>query len=889
MGACASVSRAAGVVAGLHLFPCAFAAMVAAQEPTARDEASAREEVCAQLTVAGRDLLQFQLFANADRLLAKDATVRTRAAVHLQVLMEELSKHARQVGTSDRNEAYAWQSKEHELRLMLSRTLGELPLAGSPEAAPVAMWLWRHAGDGEERAKAAYALTSVRTPEVDSLLLSIAVEGGTVPWAVCYALEQLAVRNLTVAPEVLHRLGHHYDDGVRRRAAKVAADRGLEMPEVGRDDVVLGATVERWLEVARSLATSPPPATAPWIELHGASTEAGGSEFIIPGWLLQEGGGDDPLRILTSYGATLEFDGDSVDRKAASWEQHVASLLADRERYARTQDLAERQQIEQRHGLRRFMHSSGDIWRGSPSELLAAAWSLTRGDRAAAVRLLSPALRGAWDARDYLQPLLDELASQMDEAMLAAFADGRDYGKAREMASRLVVPELADFRHQGRARELLRQLPLRGDDFLALQLPTVEQWQEIERTRSRSERIEHLVARLRLLNCHQIGNPGWLSYDQEQSGRPYAVWSQKGVPGDVRVNPFCALLGMNLAADELPALLPALESRDYILAYDLERFLPQRPQQLHRVAFVAASICNEVAQASLVDPAQFLGEPSARKAAREQLLAYCDAHRGERTADRLMDRMREAEDWQQVRRAFWNLHGLDPVRAAMVIRELGRQQPERMPQIVRLLSLLDRSEFLGEARDWMRSDDPDTRFFAAALLLRHRQEAESAFATIRDRLQGGAADDLAPAAVEPLLACDLPAAKALLVDMLAGKYGLRPTPGLMQRLLRAGYQEAFAALDQVITANIELSPDLDAETRLHLLVQFAAWWPDVDVRWLDARDAERLETLSRQMRDRLRADWQRITDKQAPLMRPASLELPWGELRTYSSGWIRRL
>jgi hypothetical protein len=606
--------------------------------------------------------------------------------------------------------------------------------------------------------------------------------------------------------------------------------------------------------------------------------------------LLQQGGDGKPLRLLTSYGATLTFDGDKVDTKVSTLQQHVANVLADRERYDKTKDSDVRQEIEQRHGLRRAMRSSGDTWRGSPSELLAAAWSLAREDRSAAAQLLSPALSSAWDARDYLQPLLDELASQLDAAMLEAFADERDYGKACEMAKKLVVPELSGFPDQERARELLHQLPLRGDDFHALQLSTVEQWQDLEHTLSRGEQIDHLVARLRLLSCQQMGNPGWLRYDQQQRGGPIAPWWEPGPRADVRINPFCELLDMNLAADELPALLPALESRDYILAYDLERFLPQRPQRLHRVAFVAASICNEVAQASIVDPADFLGEPSARQAAREKLLAYCSSHRGQRTADRLVERMQEVEDWQQVRLAFWNLQGLDAVRAAMVMRDVGRRQPERMPEIVRLLSLLDRSEFVGEARDWLRDDDRGTRFFAAVLLLRHRQESEAAFATIRDTLQGGGANELAPAAVEALLACDLPAATELLLDMLAGKFGLRPTPGVLQRLLRAGYREAFTALDEAIAGKRRLLPaDTDADARLQLLMQLAAWWPDIGVRWPDAGEPRQVQLLYEQVRDRLHEDWRRITEKQAPLMQQAQLELPWGELWSYSSGWIRRL
>jgi hypothetical protein len=444
------------------------------------------------------------------------------------------------------------------------------------------------------------------------------------------------------------------------------------------------------------------------------------------------------------------------------------------------------------------------------------------------------------------------------------------------------------------------QLPTRGDDFRTLELPTPERWRELQRELQRAEQIAFLVQRLRLLRCQQMSIPGGISYAQRQVA---TVPDAAPLPFDPRrreeerINPFLELLQLNLKAGELPALLPALESRDYVLAFDLERFLPQGPSSLHRVAWVAATVCNEVAQEGIVDPRRFLGDPAERDAARAELVAWCHRHADRTAADRLAERIAETDDWQETRRAFWNLQTFDPVRAATTMRDVGRARPAHMPEIVRLFALLDRREFVGEAREWLRADDADQRFFAAVLLLRGRQETAAALDTVRGRLEADGGAELAPAVVEALLACELPAATTLLRELLAGTHasGYRPTAAVAQRLLRAGWPEAHAALRDALAGKRRLAlpygEDADAtaeQARAALVHAVAAWWPDATAE-LDPWDAANAPAAAVRLQELLDADWQRIQTGSPPTMAAAEIELPWGGLLSYSTGWIRRM
>jgi hypothetical protein len=886
----------------------AFGALLAAQSgdpwgallvPDATALAAARSD----LAPAEDGKLSFRVHERAQMLVAADAAEQRRGGQYLLALLvaaaDELAVPVTSWEQHDRKRDREWPLRR--MRSDVLRWLGDLPFGGTgAEAAPAALWLWQHAEDGEERAKAAFALSRIRTPETDRLFQTIVDGGHTTSWAIRYALQQALARGLPVRRAEVEELCGYYEEGVRKDAAKLAAARGFSGRPLDWEHA-FGARLEHTLLVAAALVVEPVPAGAPLVRLTvPPRREYGQTEpEVVTGFVLQAGGGDRPWRVVTIEGRLRELDGPGIDSAPTTLADVGKELIADRAAFAATRDTDERMRIQARHGIVRAFHSDNEPWAGSPAELMVAAWSLARGDRATAAGVLLDPVARAWDEDEYVQPWLFELATWLDEAMLQAFAGTHDYERALGFARRLVVPELRAFRHRERAVELLAQLPHRQQDFKALQLPTPAAWREQRKTLARPQQIAYLVERLRLLAAQQLSIPGGIDYGAEQYGTPFDGWRQGAPPADVRINPFRELLELNLAADELPALVPALESRDYILAYDLERFLPQGPQTLHRVAWVAASVCNEVAQQGIVDPREFLGDDAQRQQARAKFVDFCAANAGKHASDRLAARMLEVDDWQEVRRAFWNLHTLDAVRACQTMREAVKKRPEVLPQVVRLFALLDRAEFVGEARDWVRSDDADQRFFAALLLLRHRQDTEATFATVAARLRGDDGWQLLDGATEALLACGLPAARAMLVDALTGEAAAAhpPTAALAQRLLRAGEPGAFVVLDAALRGERQLRPPYgkgdDFEPQAAVVAEMERWWPEAGAAAADTApgrtDEQRLDAAAKVLRARLAADWQAIQAGKPPSMTAAEPNLPWGDLLSYSTGWVRRM
>ena len=108
----------------------------------------------------------------------------------------------------------------------------------------------------------------------------------------------------------------------------------------------------------------------------------------------------------------------------------------------------------------------------------------------------------------------------------------------------------------------------------------------------------------------------------------------------------------------------------------------------------------------------------------------------------------------------------------------------------------------------------------------------------------------------------------------------------MQRLLRAGISEAKVLLDRVIAGETTIHVrDFDGSpeplTQESLQWCMGAWWPDQRARLsgmplgLDA------------LRSLVEADWQRIQQGTPPTMVAGDSDLPWGDLTTYSRGWVR--
>src|SRR5262249_44214306 len=140
---------------------------------------------------------------------------------------------------------------------------------------------------------------------------------------------------------------------------------------------------------------------------------------------------------------------------------------------------------------------------------------------------------------------------------------------------------------------------------------------------SRSEQIDYLCRRLRLLNCFQYSQPGRARYSEKQFADAGAMtrnaaWGSAGGKFEV-INPLTELAGeihgevepgakitggLGLTAADIPALAPHLRNDWYMPTVSYFRdFASYR--QLHSLRPLLASIINNLAKRKLVDVEKF--------------------------------------------------------------------------------------------------------------------------------------------------------------------------------------------------------------------------------------------------------------------------------------------
>jgi hypothetical protein len=487
-----------------------------------------------------------------------------------------------------------------------------------------------------------------------------------------------------------------------------------------------------------------------------------------------------------------------------------------------------------------------------------------------------------------------------DRRMLEAYCEQRDYGKALEVAKHLSKDEFGSWRHQDRAIKLAKQLPRRsGEDFKTLTLPTAKEWAALKQKLDRKQQVEYLTRRIRLMHCQQLSNPGSISYTQDQYREPY-TWGMKVKPAQV-INPFNGLLNMNLNGGDLLVMVPYLLSEDYILGYDLYRFLPQGPRNLHSVQWVVANIICETAQEGIVNFRLLGGEDEgAKKKHVADVREWCIRNEKTTIADRLLARITdEGTDWEEVKRTFWNLYNLEEVRACAAVYKMGQQREKRMPEVIQLLCLLGRKEYVGHAHEWAKSDSEATRFYAALLLFQHGDRTKrEGLDVLMKAVKSGHTVQI-HAALEPLLARkDAEVKKALLA--LLGKDAPKAfvlTLPFLQRMVLAGHEEAFQMVDALLSGKADFKCYGDLRGREEPLKEATGvaayirygWQPEaeqMEMPW-DAPKADRERNL-KHVRTWLEKQWQLIQAGKKSNIQKVQLTVDWGDWLTRSSGWIRR-
>jgi hypothetical protein len=365
---------------------------------------------------------------------------------------------------------------------------------------------------------------------------------------------------------------------------------------------------------------------------------------------------------------------------------------------------------------------------------------------------------------------------------------------------------------------------------------------------------------------------------------------------------------MNLTGEEMVLLTPYLESPDYILAFNLYRFIPNHPHELHKVSWVAAAVFNGVSQQDLVD-FDLLDDPSAaaRKNHLEQVRKWCKDNATLTHADHLAKAVQEAKDWQDVRIAFWGLREHDEDWAIKLIVARGEREADRGADLAQLLCLLDRKEFLPRAREWMADKNHETRFWGALFALKHSEPKhpvgleivlESLTAAIEETGKengrnelGNDAASLVDGAVETLLAIDDPRVRKFFATYCGSKpyHKFDPSSETLERLFLAGYD---SALDRVLYHLADKSPAYQGSKKPssdNWLWWISYWrYQDPPEFLYDLAEEKRAEAY-KDLTDWLGTQFRRIKDGKPSDLIKQKLDPPWGGWKTYSSGWIRRI
>ena len=598
-----------------------------------------------------------------------------------------------------------------------------LPLEKTEALAP-ALWLWREDKTGLAKTTALWLLAQIRHPDADAALLE-AVRSDDLPEeGLEYALTEVGKRRLPGVDAEVRTLCLHPHEALRDAAAGAA--KALELKEVpvwSPTSPIVG-TLDRRLREMAARVRPVVPLDASWVRRRSPAVPGGGTEEDIGGWALP--GGQDPPRMLDWFGqavpwrAGISAPGEDTLAEAAkrlvAWREAFDALGRD--------DFEGRAAIERRIGIGRFGDYSGRKWVGTLPETLVAAWAHVRGDAATTKAVLLPLLESAGDEAAFFRGMRDELAVRLDERMLEAFR-GTDYPGALALATHLASPLFDGWSEQQRAKELVAEIPRRGDDFHALALPTPADWEKQTAATTREARVAFLCARLRLLRAWQHGIPGGISYgdDQLDPSADALPWRDPGAQpcrGSTRTSSSCtSICGGRRSARSCPCSRAPITCWPSTSSASADHY----PQTFHRVAWVAGSLVDQVAGEDLVKgEAIASGDPARISAEVERLRAWFASRAEESQSDRLFAVATRAP-WKEADPALRRLAPLAPERAADAAARRAATDPEHRQALVRFVACLGGKGQVAEARAWAKEEDRTTRFLASWILLRHGNRA----------------------------------------------------------------------------------------------------------------------------------------------------------------------
>lgn len=684
------------------------------------------------------------LSAAIQQLASEDPERRRSAGRYLHALLAQLyadESNGRAVWTPTGWWGGGSESPSRDFRSEIARTLASSVQA--EEALEAADWLLSEEKSAENQVAGLTLLKRIQGPRAAKLLGGILRQPHPNGEILAEAIAEVDRRGLrTFASELALLAAHH------RGAVRAAARTAAALPPADPQPAFL-PSIDRMLRAFTGMILVPIPEHATWTKcvVTRPASRPGGEPRVeeFTGWRLDEREGI--LHGLDMYGHEWEAPVSQVQVTARTLAQESLALL----------QMRKAEENGDRDFGRRLTRQFEPKFINTP-EALIAGWSYLRGDRKTAADLLFPRLEAAKDDRWVLWAVRDLLGHLYHRPMLDHFSGRRDYAEAARLAAHLSKDLFEGYEYQPRAKELLRQLGRRTEDFKTLTLPTAEQWAEQRATMSRDDQIRFLAGRLRLLNCFQWGQPGDVNYNDPQYPRPMAEYREVEDPRRLPtvINPYVELRRLKLTIPELPVLVPYLADEDYLPTYSFWRsFHPSRT--LHQVNWAVAKVVNDTALRDLADLDAY--ERLHRTGKQEHLkkiLEWCRAHAATPRSELLMAVIRTAPKFENLTRQAAEAFEANVPGAFDALAGRMGEFPDRREEFAELCQTTHVRGAIPLARSWLKESSKELRLYAGLILLRGDEADRRNGVAALNKILRTEGFDLLPYAIDDLLAAKTP-------------------------------------------------------------------------------------------------------------------------------------
>jgi hypothetical protein len=479
-----------------------------------------------------------------------------------------------------------------------------------PGGVPILRWYLFEESQFDHQTAAMKVLKPIATNEANALRMEVIKARHENAWVLAAALMQAREQKLAVSDEVLTEFAKHHRPSIRTVAAEwLKAEKkpipAFDAAKAMRSEAVkkiVGQLTALWPDIPAENAT---PLYYRQFYLRDDGVTVDHTPEVV--WPLSESA--KVLNVVHLNGRFRTYDLSTRNEKPkkardSTWRTDPADIEKEVKAIAAIRadgnpDFA----FALQGGLASQFNGNGP----SLKELLLGIWLFKANRYDLAATLLLPAFDTAESDAAVVDIARNKLAIIYGQEMLGAFTYGRDYPEALRLAilTEKLYPRTIYSEH---AKRLVRELPLRKDDFQAFALPTAKEWAALKPTLSREKQIVYLCEHLRLLNCFQWSQPGGVNYHDPQFKEPGGHW-----PGDDKstpvINPLCELAGdsgggwherpksdgLKLTLADVPTLATQLKDDwTMVMVSYWRNFHPSR--EIHYTRHVIAGIINDAAK-----------------------------------------------------------------------------------------------------------------------------------------------------------------------------------------------------------------------------------------------------------------------------------------------------